>query len=101
MPETLIGLIIIYTCCVFELQMGVRKFGAFVGIVYALNLLIQLILLTTVADYTPRSGPYFLIFALLKYYHAHIPKVRGQVFTVLNYPISISFTKVWVCILSL
>ncbi len=101
MPETLIGLIVIYTCSTFEKQMGLRKFGAFVCIVYVINLIIQTILLVSITDYTPRSGPYFLIFALLRYYHAHIPKVRGQMFTVFNYPMSISFYKVWVYLLSL
>lgn len=109
MPETILGLIILYTCGTFERQMGLRKYGAYFCIVFVIYWLLQLAIFLAlgairpdlVSSYIPKSGPYFIIFALLKYFHLHVPKVLGRRFTLFGRQFSISPRKLWVYILSL
>eukprot|EP01040_Poterioochromonas_malhamensis_P001368 gene1368-1449_t len=77
--ETIVALILIYSCRLFESQMGSRKFGAFVIFSWILSVLIQLLLLKlfqVIGLYLiPSPGPYFLVFAQLAFFYRYIPKV--------------------------
>lgn len=72
--ETIVALILIYSCRLFESQMGSRKFGAFVIFSWILSVLLQLLLLKlfqVIGLYLiPSPGPYFLVFAQLAFFYS-------------------------------
>jgi len=103
MAQTIVGLLILYACRLFERQLGVRKFGAFFCFSLFVSIAFQ-VCLAVISDglgvhFVPASGPYFLIFALLFLYYAHIPKTVLPNFTFLGF-IAIS-EKSWIYLLAL
>jgi hypothetical protein len=89
MGQTCYGLILLWAVRHFERLMGIRKFGAFWTIMYIGSIVLNLVCtslanLSLGLDFTPSSGPYFLIYSLLVLYHAHIPRVHASKYTLLN-----------------
>lgn len=70
--QTIVGLILLYTCRQFERQMGSKKFGAFLVISLVISTLLSIALAVVAASIgfylVPSSGPFPLVFALMTYY---------------------------------
>jgi membrane associated rhomboid family serine protease len=71
--ELIVALILIYSCRLFEHQMGSRKFGAFVIYSWVVSLAMQLLFLELLSSIglsiIPTSGPYFFVFALISFFY--------------------------------
>ncbi len=67
--QTIVGLILLYTCRQFERQMGSKKFGAFLifsSVVSTLLCIAMIVVASSIGFYlVPSSGPFALIFALM------------------------------------
>lgn len=98
-PLLLVGLILLYSFRTFESNWKSSKFGAFLFYGYILNLLLTVGVSVTMAQmgmtYTPASGPYFLISALLVVYYNDVPAVSPSQYT------GILSEKVWMYLLAL
>jgi len=89
MGQTCYGLILLWAVRHFERLMGIRKFGAFWTQMFIGSIVLNLVCtslanLSLGLEFTPSSGPYFLIYSLLVLYHAHIPRVHASKYTLLN-----------------
>lgn len=104
MSQTILGLVLLYTCRHFERQLGIRKFGAFVFMGFVSSVLLQLALSATAMsfgpskEFVPSSGPYFLIFSLLPMFRAYIPKFHASSYTLFGVGFS---EKTWTYLLAL
>eukprot|EP01038_Epipyxis_sp_PR26KG_P016494 gene16494-22514_t len=102
LPQTVVGLILLYTCRQFERQMGIRKFGAFLFFSFLISTSILLAMIVTASsvgyEFIPSCGPYFIIFSLLSFYYWHIPKLHSSQFSVFGMEFS---EKSWIYFLSL
>jgi membrane associated rhomboid family serine protease len=70
--QTIVGLILLYTCRQFERQMGSKKFGAFLifsSVISTLICIAMIVVASSIGFYlVPSSGPFALIFALMTNY---------------------------------
>lgn len=104
MGQTFYGLILLYSCRQFERLMGLRKFGAFAMFSYLTSIILHLCMTTIInlsmdKEYTPASGPYFLVYSLLVLYHKHIPRLHASQYTLLG---TIVFSeKTWIYLLAI
>eukprot|EP01035_Chromulina_nebulosa_P017009 gene17009-22511_t len=101
MAQAVVGSITLYTLRIFERQMGIKKFGAFIMISYLLSIVLQIAAIVIVSslgfeNYIPSSGPYFIIFSLTYLYYAHVPHLQSRRLGVLGIDIS---EKSWIYVL--
>uniref|UniRef100_A0A7S0XF64 UBA domain-containing protein n=1 Tax=Chromulina nebulosa TaxID=96789 RepID=A0A7S0XF64_9STRA len=101
MAQAVVGSITLYTLRIFERQMGIKKFGAFIVISYLLSIVLQIAAIVIISslgfdNYIPSSGPYFIIFSLTYLYYAHVPHLQSRRLGVLGIDIS---EKSWIYVL--
>jgi hypothetical protein len=81
LPQGVIGIFLIYNFRQFERMMGIRKFAAFVFLMFWISLLIQISIMVAAnmsdIHLVSASGPYFFVFSMLPLFYHYIPVTKG------------------------
>jgi membrane associated rhomboid family serine protease len=72
--QAVFAIIMLYTCRLFERQLGTKKYGAFffstLLITLFLNVLFAFIFKSCGIRFAPAAGPYFFLFAQMALFHS-------------------------------
>lgn len=71
-PQTIVGLILVYQFRQFERQMGPRKFGAFLVAVTLIAMSVLLAFCVAIGSFVPSQGPYFFIYSIFPLFHSKL-----------------------------
>ncbi len=77
--QAMFAVIMLYTCRLFERQLGTKKYGAFffssLLLTLMLNVGLSFVFRTAGIRFAPAAGPYFFLFAQMALFHSKFKKV--------------------------